>query len=436
MVDASPLNNEAVEKLTQEVQVKLLARISLERVTDLAGDTLRREIHLVVERLCDAEHPLLNPLDRERVVEKVLDESFGLGPLEILVRDPTISQITIDGPHEISCERQGGTQEKTAVKFRDNNHVVRIVNHMLWQVGRRIDETTPLIDVRLPGGWRIPGAWRVNAVIPPSAVNGPSVLMRRLDANPLKLEDLLNYKAFTPEMAMLMEAVVKAGLNIVVSGDRGSGKTALLNALSSSIPSYERLATIEDAAELQLPQSQVVRLETRRADAEGRGAVSARDLLQSTSWMAVERIVLGELQGAEAWELLRSATPFLTIVRAVSPSNAQVRLEQMLKMVAPDMPGKTARELIAAGVDLIIHVERLAGGPRKVTQITEVRNVERDAILMQDIFRYRTHSVDPNGRTVGQFEAAGAAPDFLPRLERSGIRLPKNLFEERVLLKD
>src|SRR3954471_1511509 len=258
------------EELKRLIHGKLVDKLDLSRVSDLEGDTLRHELRLVVERLCDTEAPLLNRMERERLIDEVLDETFGFGPLEVLLKDPTISDILINGPHKIYVERRGKL-EKTDVKFRDNDHLLQVIDRIVSKVGRRVDETSPMVDARLPDGSR------VNAIIPPLALDGPTMSIRRFGANPLKLEDLLNYKAFTPEMAMLMEACIKARLNILISGGTGCGKTTLLNTLSSFIPDDERVITIEDAAELQLQQEHVVRLETRPPNIEGKGAVSTRD---------------------------------------------------------------------------------------------------------------------------------------------------------------
>src|SRR5437763_996658 len=246
-------NGKSFDELKRIIHGKLVDKLDLSRVSDLAGDTLRREIRLVVERLCDTENPMLNRMERERLIDEVLDETFGFGPLEILLKDPTISDILINGPHKIYVERRGKL-EKTEVKFRDNDHLLQIIDRIVSKIGRRVDETSPMVDARLPDGSR------VNAIIPPLALDGPTVSIRRFGANPLKLEDLLNYKAFTPEMAMLIEASIKARLNVIISGGTGSGKTTLLNTLSSFIPNDERVITIEDAAELQLQQEHVVRL--------------------------------------------------------------------------------------------------------------------------------------------------------------------------------
>src|SRR6516165_12236073 len=274
-------SNKSFEELKRLIHGKLVDKLDLSRVSDLAGDTLRREIRLVVERLCDTENPLLNRVERERLIDEVLDETFGFGPLEALLKDPTISDILVNGPHKVYVERRGKL-EKTDVKFRDNEHLLQIIDRIVSKIGRRLDETSPMVDARLPDGSR------VNAIIPPLALDGPSMSVRRFGANPLKLEDLLNYKAFTPEMAMVLEACIKARLNIVISGGTGCGKTTLLNTLSSFIPHEERIVTIEDAAELQLQQDHVVRLETRPPNIEGKGAIATRDLVRNALRMRPE----------------------------------------------------------------------------------------------------------------------------------------------------
>ncbi len=425
-------NAKSFEELKRLIHGKLVDKLDLSRVSDLDGETLRREIRLVVERLCDTENPLLNRMERERLIDEVLDETFGFGPLEVLLKDPTISDILINGPNKIYVERRG-KMEKSDVRFRDNDHLLQIIDRIVSKVGRRVDETSPMVDARLPDGSR------VNAIISPLALDGASVSIRRFGANPLKLEDLLNYKAFTPEMAMLMEACIKARLNILISGGTGCGKTTLLNTLSSFIPSEERIVTIEDAAELQLQQDHVVRLETRPANIEGKGAVTTRDLVRNALRMRPERIIIGECRGGESLDMLQAMNTghagSMTTLHANTPRDAQARLETMIMMAGMELPIKAMRQQIASAVDVIIQANRLQGGPRKVTSITEVMNMEQDMIIMQDIFRYKQAGIDQNGRAFGQFEATGVRPSFVNRLEQAGIKLPSNLFQERVLLR-
>jgi pilus assembly protein CpaF len=421
------------EELKRIIHGKLVDKLDLSRVSDLEGETLRREIRLVVERLCDSENPLLNRMERERLIDEVLDETFGFGPLEVLLKDPTISDILVNGPQKIYVERRGKL-EKTDVKFRDNDHLLQIIDRIVSKVGRRVDETSPMVDARLPDGSR------VNAIISPLALDGPSMSIRRFGANPLKLEDLLNYKAFTPEMAMLMEAGIKARLNIVISGGTGCGKTTLLNTLSSFIPSDERIITIEDAAELQLHQEHVVRLETRPPNIEGKGQVTTRDLVRNALRMRPERIIIGECRGGEALDMLQAMNTghsgSMTTLHANTPRDAQARLETMIMMAGLELPIKAMRQQISSAVDIIIQANRLQGGPRKVTSITEVLGMEQDMIVMQDIFRFRQVGIDQNGRAHGQYEATGVRPSFMGRLEGAGIKLPGNLFQERALLRD
>src|SRR5215467_9188267 len=425
--------NKSFEELKRIIHSKLVDKLDLSRVSDLAGETLRREIRLVVERLCDTENPLLNRMERERLIDEVLDETFGFGPLEMLLKDPTISDILVNGPHKIYVERRGKL-EKTDVKFRDNEHLLQIIDRFVSKIGRRVDETSPMVDARLPDGSR------VNAIIPPLALDGPTVSIRRFGSNPLKLEDLLNYKAFTPEMAMLMEACIKARLNIVISGGTGCGKTTLLNTLSSFIPHEERIVTIEDAAELQLQQDHVVRLETRPPNIEGKGAITTRDLVRNALRMRPERIIIGECRGGETLDMLQAMNTghagSMTTLHANSVRDAMSRLETMIMMAGFELPIKAMRQQIASAVDLVIQVNRLQGGPRKVISLTEVMNMEQDVIIMQEIFRFKQLGIDQNGRAFGQFEATGVRPTFVQRLEAAGIKLPTNLFQERVLLRD
>jgi pilus assembly protein CpaF len=433
MMDRNNSNNKNFDDLKRQIHAKLVDKLDLSRVSDLQGDTLRREIRLVVERLCDTENPLLNRMERERLIDEVLDETFGFGPLEMLLKDPTISDILVNGPFKIYVERRGKL-EKSDVKFRDNDHLMQIIDRIVSKVGRRVDETTPLVDARLPDGSR------VNAVIQPIALDGASLSIRRFGSNPLRLEDLLNFKAFTPEMAMLMEAAIKARLNIVISGGTGSGKTTLLNTLSSFIPHDERVVTIEDAAELQLQQDHVVRLETRPANIEGKGAIMTRDLVKNALRMRPERIIIGECRGGETLDMLQAMNTghsgSMTTLHANQPRDAQARLETMIMMAGTELPLKAMRQQISSAVDIIIQANRLQGGPRKITSITEVMGMEQDVIIMQEVFRYKQLGLDQNGRCYGQFEATGVRPTFVSRLEAAGIKLPTNLFAERVLMRD
>jgi pilus assembly protein CpaF len=421
------------EELKQRIHSKLVDKLDLSRVGELEGDTLRREIRLVVEHLCDSEDTLLNRNERERLVSEVLDETFGLGPLEMLLKDPTISDILINGPKNIYCERRG-KMEKTNVVFRDNNHLMQIIDRIISRVGRRVDETCPMVDARMLDGSRF------NAIIPPLALDGACVSIRRFGANPLKLEDLLNFKAFTPEMVMLLEGAIKARLNIVISGGTGSGKTTLLNTLSSFIPNTDRIVTIEDAAELQLQQDHVVRLETRPANIEGKGAISATDLVRNALRMRPERIIIGECRGSEALDMLQAMNTghegSMTTLHANTPRDALSRLETMIMMAGFELPLKAMRTQVASAIDMVVQASRLQGGARKVTAITEIVGMEQDTVVMQDIYRYDKEGVDENGRAYGKFLATGIRPTFMSRLESAGVRLPSSAFRERVMLED
>lgn len=421
------------EELKRRIHSKLVDKLDLSRVGEMAGDTLRREIRLVIEHLCDTEDTLLNRNERERLIEEVLDETFGLGPLEFLLKDPTISDILVNGPRSVYVERRGRL-EKTNVVFRDNNHLLQIIDRIVSRVGRRVDEVCPMVDARLPDGSR------VNAIIGPLALDGAALSIRRFGSNPLKLEDLLNYKAFTPEMVMLLEGCIKARLNMIISGGTGSGKTTLLNTLSSFIPNHERIVTIEDAAELQLQQDHVVRLETRPANIEGKGAITATDLVRNALRMRPERIIIGECRGAETLDMLQAMNTghegSLTTVHANTPRDALARLETLITMTGFELPLKAMRQQIASAVDVIIQANRLQGGPRKITHISEVVGMEQDTIVMQDIYLFEQTGIDENGRAHGRFISTGIRPAFMDRLEQSGVRLPASAFRQRVMLED
>ena len=421
------------DALKQRIHQRLIGKLDLNRISELEGDVLKKEIRMVVEHLCDNENTLLNRSERDRLVDEVLDETFGLGPLELLLGDPTISDIMVNGPKNIYVER-AGKMEKTNVEFRDNDHLLQIIDRIVSKVGRRVDETCPMVDARLEDGSR------VNAIIPPLALDGAAMSIRRFGSNPLKLEDLLNFKAFTPEMVMLMEGAMKARLNIIISGGTGSGKTTLLNTLSSFISNTDRIVTIEDAAELQLQQDHVVRLETRPPNIEGKGQVTPTDLVKNCLRMRPERIIIGECRGPEALDMLQAMNTghdgSLTTAHANSPRDCIGRLETMILMSGFDLPMKAIRTQIASAVHLIIQSNRLQGGPRKVTHITEVVGMENDVIVMQDIFRFIQDGIDEDGRAKGRFVCTGVRPKCLDLLSAAGIKLPASIFQERVMMTD
>lgn len=421
------------ENLKQRIHAKLVDKLDLRSLGDLKGEVLRREIRLVVEHLCDTENALINRSERDRLIDEVLDETFGLGPLELILKDPEVSDILINGPKDIYVERCG-KMEKSGVTFRDNNHLMQIIDRIVSKVGRRVDETCPMVDARLEDGSR------VNAIIPPLALDGAAMSIRRFGSNPLQLEDLLNFKALTPEMVMFLEGAMKARLNVVISGGTGSGKTTLLNTLSSFIPNTDRIITIEDAAEIQLQQDHVVRLETRPSNIEGKGQVSATDLVKNCLRMRPERIIIGECRGPEALDMLQAMNTghegSLTTLHANSPRDAISRMETMIMMAGFEMPVKAMRSQISSAIDLIVQANRLQGGPRKVTHITEVVGMEQDTIVMQDIFTYNQDGIDEEGRARGRFVCTGVRPKAMDRLEAAGVKLPASIFRERMMLAD
>jgi len=423
---------EEFEVIKRRIHKRLVDKLDLSRVGDLKGESFRREIRAVVEHLCDSENTFLNRSERDKIVDEVLDETLGLGPLEFLLKDPSISDILINGPKNVFVERSGQLV-KTDVEFRDNAHLMQIIDRIVSKVGRRVDETCPMVDARLEDGSR------VNAIIPPLALDGACVSIRRFGSNPLKLEGLLNYKAFTPEMVMLLEGCIKARLNIIISGGTGSGKTTLLNTLSSFIQNDQRIVTIEDAAELQLQQEHVVRLETRPSNIEGTGAISATDLVRNALRMRPERIIIGECRGGETLDMLQAMNTghdgSMTTVHSNSPRDAIARLETLVMMAGYDLPVKAIRQQISGAVDVIIQTNRLQGGPRRVLNITEVQGMEQDTVILQDIYRFIQDGVGDDGKAHGYFEATGVRPSFMPRLESAGIRLPASAFRQRIMMR-
>lgn len=423
--------SEDFELVKRRIHNKLVDKLDLSRVGDLKGEQLRREIRLVVEHLCDSENTLINRSERDRIIEEVLDETFGLGPLELILKDPLVSDIMINGPKQIYVEK-GGQLQLTGVEFRDNAHLMQIIDRIVSKVGRRVDETCPMVDARLEDGSR------VNAIIPPLALDGAAVSIRRFGSNPLKLEDLLNFKALTPEMVMLLEGCIKARLNMIICGGTGSGKTTLLNTLSSFIPNDQRIITIEDAAELQLQQDHVVRLETRPPNIEGNGAVTATDLVKNALRMRPERIIIGECRGGETLDMLQAMNTghdgSLTTIHANNPRDGVARLETMVMMAGFELPIKAIRQQISSAVNLIIQANRLQGGPRRVTHITEINGMEGETVVMQDIFRFVQDGIGENGKAYGHFVATGVRPSFMHRLESAGVRLPASTFRERNIM--
>ncbi|MCB9866187.1 MAG: CpaF family protein [Phycisphaerales bacterium] len=404
-------------------------------MTRMVGDEneLRAQVREIVEKLCEQENTLLNFNERQRLISEVLDETFGLGPLEVLLADTTISDILINGPKQIYVERSGRI-ELTDVKFRDNGHLMHVIDKIVSQVGRRCDETSPMVDARLPDGSR------VNAVIPPLAIDGPSMSIRRFGADPLTWDDYIRFRSCTPEIRDFLQACVLAHLNIIILGGTGSGKTTLLNNLSSFIPPEDRIVTMEDAAELRLRQPHVVRLESRPPNIEGKGQISIRDLLVNSLRMRPDRIVVGECRGAETLDMLQAMNTghdgSLTTIHANSARDAVQRVETMVMMAGFELPLRAIRQQFASAIHLLVQAQRLSGGPRKIVSVTEVQGMEGDTITMQDIFKFEQLGVTASGKAYGQLVSTGLRPGFLDRLKSSGCTIDPAIFERRVLMRD
>lgn len=414
----------------QDLKVALHKKV----IAELAGlpqeNRERRElvaerVEMVADKLLDESGQHLSRSDRRRIINEIIDEAIGFGPITPLLKDPEITEVMVNGPRQVYVER-GGRLELTGVTFRDDQHVMHIIEKIVAPLGRRIDESTPMVDARLPDGSR------VNAIIPPLALNGPTVTIRKFFQDPLTVDDLLTLETLTGKMALFLEACVRARLNLVVSGGTGSGKTSMLNILSSFIPADERIVTIEDAAELQLRQEHVVTLESRPPNVEGRGEITIRDLVRNALRMRPDRIIVGEVRSGEALDMLQAMNTghdgSLTTVHANSPRDVLSRLETMVLMAGMDLPVRAIREQISSAVDVIVHMARLKDGSRKVTRITEVQGMEGDIIVLQDLFVFEQTGVNSGGKVLGRFRATGIRPKFMPRLEVSGIELPADIF--------
>jgi len=423
---------EQFNKLKMHLHRKVIDQLDLTR---MVGDdeTLRAQVKEVVSQLADQENTLLNFNERQRLISEVLDETFGLGPLEVILGDQTISDILVNGPKQVYVERHGKL-ETTDVEFRDNAHLMHVIDKIVSAVGRRCDETCPLVDARLADGSR------VNAVIPPLAIDGACMSIRRFGADPLTWEDYIAFKSVTPEIRDFLSACVKARLNIVVVGGTGSGKTTLLNNLSTFIPDSDRIVTIEDAAEIQLRQPHVVRLETRPANIEGKGKISIRDLLINALRMRPDRIVVGECRGPETLDMLQAMNTghdgSLTTIHANSTRDAVARVETMVMMAGFELPVKAIRQQFASAIHVLVQAQRMSGGARKLIGVTEVTGMEGEVITMQDIFVFEQSGVTSAGRAQGQFIATGIRPSFLERLKSTGCDLDPSLFQRQVLMTD
>lgn len=409
-----------------DIHRKLLDRVDLEVMSNLAEEPLRQELKALVERLISDEGIALNALERKQIVQDIQDEMLGLGPLEPLLADPGVSDILVNGYRQVYVER-AGLLELSDLRFANNEHLLKIIDKIVSRVGRRIDESTPMVDARLPDGSR------VNAIIPPLALDGPILSIRRFSVVPLKVDDLLAFKTMTPAMARLIEAMVGARLNLLVSGGTGSGKTTLLNILSSYIPENQRIVTIEDAAELQLQQPHVVRLETRPPNIEGKGEITQRALVRNSLRMRPDRIIVGEIRGAEVLDMLQAMNTghdgSMTTVHANTPRDAIVRLENMMGMAGMQVPPKSARAQISSALAAVLQVARLTDGRRKIVSLQEITGMEGDVVTMQEIYGFQQTGVAADGKVLGHFRASGVRPRFLERLRAYGMNLPDDIFD-------
>lgn len=413
-----------------QLHQQVIGEMDLATVGQMGEEQLRREVRRKAEALCQQQTELMSQAERERLVNELLDETFGLGPLEPLLRDYSVSDILVNGPKSIFVERRGRL-ERTEVAFRDDRHLLQVVQRIAAQAGRRVDETSPMVDARLTDGSRL------NAIIAPLALDGTLVSIRRFGAKPLAVGDLVQYGSITSEMVTFLEGCVRARINLLISGGTGSGKTTLLNGLSKCIPHDERVATIEDAAELQLQQPHVVRMETRPPNIEGLGEVTTRDLVRNCLRMRPDRIIIGECRGAEALDMLQAMNTghdgSLTTVHANSPRDAVTRLEMMVGMAGLELPLWIIRRQITSSIQIVVQVSRLLGGVRRVTRISEITGMEGEVVSMQDLFEFVQTGVDEQRVAQGYFRATGIRPALLHRLDACGVSVPSEIFERRNL---
>ena len=422
-----PGASDAYKALKGRIHLKLLDKFDLSTLESLSRDKLHQEIATMVERLLKDENAPINDTERRSLIRDIQHEMLGFGPLELLMADTSVSDILVNSHDRIYVERHGKL-ELTNISFTDEKHLLRIIDKIVSLVGRRIDESSPMVDARLPDGSR------VNAVIPPVAIDGPMMSIRRFAHTPLKMANLVNdYKTLTPEMAEMLEGLGKAKVNILISGGTGAGKTTLLNILSGFIPVSERIVTIEDAAELQLQQPHVVRMETRPMNIEGKGEINQRALVRNALRMRPDRIVIGEVRGAEAIDMLQAMNTghegSLTTIHANSARDALARLENMIGMANLNLPHKAARQQIASAITVVIQVLRLIDGRRRVTSIQEITGMEGEVITMQEIFAFRQTGIDHEGAVQGHFHATGVRPKFAERLRAYGVTLPESMFD-------
>lgn len=414
------------QNLKEKIHYSLFERLDLSKIESIPREELRIQVREVVETLLAGETEFAVGFNRERLIEEILNEVFGLGPLEPLLNDPTIADILVNTHKQVYVERYGKL-ELTKTVFKDDEHLKHIIDRIVSQVGRCIDESSPMVDARLSDGSR------VNAIIPPLALDGPILSIRKFNNQDFDMDELVNCESLVPSIAETLKSAVKARLNILISGGTGTGKTTLLNILSGFIPSSERIITIEDAAELQLQQSHVVRLETRPANLEGQGAVLQRDLVRNALRMRPDRIVVGEVRGAEALDMLQAMNTghdgSMTTLHANTTRDALRRLETMILMAAANLPDKAIREQISSAINVIVQIVRLSDGSRKIAKVSEITGMEGDVISMQDIFVFEKYGINEDGRVLGAFKATGIRPKFAEQLESSGIDLPVDLFE-------
>jgi len=417
------------QQVKADLHRKILDRLDLEKLGRTPGEAARDEVLALIRNTVNTEAVPLSFAERERLSREILDEIFGLGPLEPLLKDPTVSDILVNRFDRVYVERAGKI-EPTGLSFKDDAHLMQIIDRIVSRVGRRVDESSPMVDARLADGSR------VNAIIPPLAIDGPCLSIRRFGHDPLTARNMIENKTLTEPMLELLSAMVKGRLNLLVSGGTGAGKTTLLNVLSGYIPNSERIVTIEDAAELQMKQEHVVRLETRPPNIEGKGAVRQRQLVINSLRMRPDRIVVGEVRGEEAFDMLQAMNTghegSLTTVHANSPRDALSRLESMFSMANLNLPERAMRHQIASAIHAVVQIARMSDGTRKVITVAEVTGMEGDVIAMQDIFVFERTAIDESGRTKGIFRALGIRPKFADRLATGGLRLRPALFESRV----
>ncbi|HOC24980.1 MAG TPA: CpaF family protein [bacterium] len=418
----------AYHEFKERIHRRLVEKLDLAKLDTIPQETLRTLVREVIESLLSADEEVSFELNREGLTEEILNETFGLGPLEPLLHDPTISDILVNTCSQVYVERFGKL-ETTNTRFKDDVHLLNIIERIVSKVGRRVDESSPMVDARLPDGSR------VNAIIPPLAIDGPILSIRKFGLQRLAMDDLLRLRSLTPAIAELLAAAVRARLNILVSGGTGSGKTTLLNILSGFIPSGERIITVEDAAELQLQQRHTVRLETRAANIEGRGAIVQRDLVRNALRMRPDRIIVGEVRGAEALDMLQAMNTghdgSLTTLHANSPRDALRRLETMVLMASANLGDRAMREQISSAIHIIVQISRLSDGSRKVVKVVEIVGMEGETISLQDIFLFEKLGIREDGQVVGTFRTTGIRPKFIEQIETAGIRMPDEMFEPR-----